>query len=58
MRRTSEDRLSIEADVLWLITEASVPGLAAAIIRNRRLDRTRCCGMRRARRTAAVDENT
>jgi CubicO group peptidase (beta-lactamase class C family) len=58
VRKISEDRLSIETDVLRLITEASVPGLAAAIIRNGRLDRCVCCGMRRAQRAAAVDENT
>ena len=50
--------MSIETDVLRLITEASVPGLAAAIIRNGRLDRCVCGGVRRAHDAAPVDENT
>jgi CubicO group peptidase (beta-lactamase class C family) len=50
--------LSIETDVLRLITEASVPGLAAAIVRGGRLDRYVCAGVRSAPGVAVVDENT
>jgi CubicO group peptidase (beta-lactamase class C family) len=48
----------VETDFLRLITEATVPGIAAAIIRDGRLDRYVCCGVRTAEAAAAVDENT
>jgi CubicO group peptidase (beta-lactamase class C family) len=50
--------LPVETDFLLLITEATVPGAAAAIIRDGRLDRYVCCGVRSAQSAAAVDENT
>jgi CubicO group peptidase (beta-lactamase class C family) len=50
--------LSIETDFLRLITEATVPGIAAAIIRDGRLDRYVCRGVRSAQGAAVVDENT
>jgi CubicO group peptidase (beta-lactamase class C family) len=54
----AEDRLSIETDILRLITEATVPGVAAAIIRDGRLDRYACCGVGSAQSADVVDENT
>jgi CubicO group peptidase (beta-lactamase class C family) len=50
--------LPVETDFLRLITEATVPGVAAAIIRDGRLDRYLCCGVRSAQSAAVVDENT
>ena len=47
-----------ETDFLQLMTEATVPGVAAAVIRNGGLDRYLCCGVRSAQSAAAVDENT
>jgi CubicO group peptidase (beta-lactamase class C family) len=49
---------SVETDWLHLITEATVPGMAAAIIRDGRLDRYLCCGARGAQTPAPVDEHT
>jgi hypothetical protein len=48
----------VETDFLRLTTEATVPGLAAAIIQDGRLDRHVCCGVRRAQSARVVDENT
>lgn len=41
-----------------LMAEADVPGLALAVIRDGRLDRCVCCGVRDARSPAPVDEDT
>ena len=49
---------SIETDCLRLITEATVQGMASAIIRNGRLDGYVCCGTRSAQSPAPVDEHT
>ncbi len=49
---------SLEVDCLRLITEAAVPGMAAAIIRAGHLDRYVCCGTRGAQLLAPVDEHT
>jgi CubicO group peptidase (beta-lactamase class C family) len=40
------------------MAEAAVPGVAAAIIRDGRIDRYLCCGVRSAQAPAGVDENT
>lgn len=48
----------IEAEFRRLITEATVPGLAAAVLRPGQLDRYLCCGVRSARSDDPVDENT
>jgi CubicO group peptidase (beta-lactamase class C family) len=48
----------IETDCLRLITEASVPGMASAIIREGRLDGYVCCGTRSVQAPALVDEHT
>jgi CubicO group peptidase (beta-lactamase class C family) len=48
----------VETDFLRLITEATVPGVAAAVIRDGRLDRYVCCGVRGAQGAGGVDENT
>jgi hypothetical protein len=45
-------------ECLRLITEAMVPGMASAIIREGRLDRYVCCGARNAQAAAQVDEHT
>jgi CubicO group peptidase (beta-lactamase class C family) len=50
--------MPVETDFLRLITEATVPGVAAASIRDGRLDRTLCCGVRSAQSAGTVDENT
>jgi hypothetical protein len=47
-----------EIDCLRLITEAMVPGMASAIIREGRLDRYVCCGKRSAQAPATIDEHT
>jgi CubicO group peptidase (beta-lactamase class C family) len=49
---------SIEADFLRLTTEADVPGMASAIIRDGRLHGYVCCGRRSAQALAPVDEHT
>jgi hypothetical protein len=49
---------SIETDCLRLITEATVPGMASAIIRDGRLDGYVCGGTRSAQSPALVDEHT
>jgi CubicO group peptidase (beta-lactamase class C family) len=49
---------SIGTDCLRLITEASVPGMASAIIRDGRLDGYVCCGTRSAQAPTPVDEHT
>jgi CubicO group peptidase (beta-lactamase class C family) len=55
----SPEELIVDRDeVLRLITEAGVPGLAAASIRGGRIDRYLCCGVRRAHSRALVDETT
>ncbi len=47
-------------EIAWgrLIAEASVPGMASAVIRNGRLDRYICCGTRSAQSPSPVDEDT
>jgi CubicO group peptidase (beta-lactamase class C family) len=50
--------LPVETDFLRLMTEATVPGVAAAIVRDGRLDRYVCCGVRSAQSATVVDENT
>jgi CubicO group peptidase (beta-lactamase class C family) len=49
---------SLETDCPRLITEATTPGMASAIIRDGRLDRYLCCGTRSAQAPASVDERT
>lgn len=41
-----------------LIAEANVPGIASAVIRDARLDRYVCCGVRSAHYPAPIDEDT
>jgi CubicO group peptidase (beta-lactamase class C family) len=53
-----EDQLPIAIDLPGLMAEAAVPGLAAAIIRDGRLDHCLCCGVRSAQSGGIVDENT
>jgi CubicO group peptidase (beta-lactamase class C family) len=50
--------MPVETDLLRLMTEATVPGVAAASIRDGRLDRTVFYGVRSVQSAAAVDENT
>jgi CubicO group peptidase (beta-lactamase class C family) len=50
--------LPVETDILRLITEATVPGVAAAIIRDGRLDRYVSCGVRSVQSAAVVNEDT
>ncbi|HEY3845979.1 MAG TPA: serine hydrolase domain-containing protein [Acetobacteraceae bacterium] len=47
-----------DADCLRLMTEAMVPGMASAIIRDGRLDGYVCCGTRGGQAAAPVDEHT
>jgi CubicO group peptidase (beta-lactamase class C family) len=47
-----------ETECLQLITEAMVPGMASAIIREGRLDGYVCCGTQGAQAVAPVDEDT
>jgi hypothetical protein len=47
-----------ETDCLRLITEAMVPGMVSAIIREGRLDGYVCCGRRSAQAPATIDEHT
>jgi CubicO group peptidase (beta-lactamase class C family) len=49
---------TIDAEYHRLIGEACVPGIASAIIRDARLDRYVCCGVRGVQSPAPVDENT
>jgi CubicO group peptidase (beta-lactamase class C family) len=49
---------SIEADFLRLATEADVPGMASAIIRDGRLHGYVCCGTRSVQAPGPVDEHT
>jgi CubicO group peptidase (beta-lactamase class C family) len=48
----------VTPECLRLITEEILPGMAAAIIRDDRLDRYVCCGTRDAQAAAQVDEHT
>jgi CubicO group peptidase (beta-lactamase class C family) len=48
----------LESDFLRLVTEAAVPGVAAALIQGGRLDRYMNCGVRSVQTLAPVDENT
>ncbi len=50
--------MPIEADFARLIAEAAVPGIASAVIRNGRLNRFVCCGVRGAQSPDPVDANT
>lgn len=49
---------SIETDFLHLMTEAAVPGAAAAVIRDNRQCQYICCGVRGGHALADVDEHT
>ena len=49
---------AVEAAVGRLLATTDVPGLASAIIRGARLERTICCGVRDARSPIPVDEDT
>jgi CubicO group peptidase (beta-lactamase class C family) len=49
---------SVGDEIRQLMAAATVPGLAAAIIRDGRLAQFLCCGSRHAGRVGAVDENT
>ena len=48
----------LKAEFQRLIEEASVPGMASAIIRNGQLDRYVCCGVRGVQSPIPVDEDT
>ena len=48
----------VEVEFQRLIEEASVPGMASAIIRNGQLDRCICCGVRDVQSPVPVDEDT
>lgn len=49
---------AIETDFLRFLTEAAVPGVAAASIRDGRIDRYLCCGVQGVQAQAGVDEST
>ena len=56
----SEQRITpaVETTIARLLAATSVPGIALAVIRNGRLERTICCGVRDVRAAAPADEDT
>jgi CubicO group peptidase (beta-lactamase class C family) len=61
MTNDTSERQVIPADessVGLLLAAADVPGVASAIIRDGKLERTLCCGVRDVRSPAPVDEDT
>src|SRR5215472_6107827 len=49
---------TIEENVLHLLSEAAVPGVAIAVVRDRRLAQYMCCGARSTRTAEPVDQHT